>query len=332
MVSRDLFLPVSAQPSIEDQVEYGVRAEDLGYDRVWVAETWGRDAVTVLATIGARTSDIGVGTSISSVFSRSPALLGQTAATMQEVTGGRFRLGVGQSAPPFNEMWHGVAHDRPFRRMREAIEVIRAVLSGDVLEYDGELFDLSGFRLRFDPPSPPPPVDAAAMGPKAMELAGRFADGVHTTMVSPSGFAESLEHFERGLKLGDRSRETVRVMVGCPACALEDGEAARDRVRHHLAFYVGSMARAYHDHLARQGYEEAADDIVALWMGGDQEAAEAVITDAMLDELAIAGTPETARRRLRAWESVEGVDAVVPVLPVHTSVEENQATMEALAP
>lgn len=170
------------------------------------------------------------------------------------------------------------------------------------------------------------------MGPKAMELAGRFADGVHTTMVTPDGLFESLDHLERGIELGDRDPDDVRVMVGFPACALEDGETARERVRHHLAFYVGSMARAYHDHLARQGYENEADDIVRLWMTGEQDQAEAVISDTMLDELAVTGTPSHAQERLEEWEAIDAVDAVVPVLPVHTPVDENVATIEALAP
>lgn len=331
-MSRELFLPISAQPDIHDQVRYAVRAEESGYDRVWLAETWGRDAVTTLATIAARTDNIGIGTSISSVYSRSPALLGQTAATLDEVSGGRFRLGLGQSAPPVNELWHGVNHERPFRRLRETIEIIRRVLSGDVVDYDGHVFDLSGFRLRFDHPSPPPRIDAAAMGPKALELAGRFADGVHTTMVTPDGLAETTEHIERGIELGNRESDDVRMTVGVPACALEDAETARDAVRHHIAFYVGSMGRAYRDQLARQGYERVADDIVRLWTTGEQDQAEAVISDALLDELAVAGRPQDARDRLAEWADIEAVDAVVPVLPVHTVVEENRSTIEALAP
>lgn len=331
-MDQDLFLPISAQPNVDVQVEYAQLADELGYDRVWLAETWGRDAISILATVAGKTDDIGIGTSISSVYSRSPALLGQTAATLEEVSDGRFRLGLGQSAPPFNEMWHGVAHERPLRRLREAIEIVKQVCSGEVVDYDGSIFDLSGFRLRFDPPSPPPAVDAAAMGPKAMELAGRFADGVHTTMVNRDGLEASLDHFERGIELGDRARDDLRVMVGVPCCVLEDGEQARDRVRHHLAFYVGGMARAYHDHLARQGYEDEADDIVRLWMQGQKDEAEAVISDQLLDELAVGGTEPEAKDMLEEWESLESVDSVVPVLPVHTPVQENLATIRAVAP
>lgn len=331
-MDRDLFLPISAQPSVEDQIRYAERADELGYDRVWLAETWGRDAISTLATIAARTDDIGIGTSIASVYSRSPALLGQTAATLDEVSDGRFRLGLGQSAPPFNEMWHGIDHEQPFRRLREAIEIVKQVLSGAVVDYDGSIFDLSGFRLRFDPPSPPPRVDAAALGPKAMELAGRFADGVHTTMVTRDGLGESLNHFERGIELGGRTREDLRVTVGVPCCVLDDGERARDRVRHHLAFYVGAMARAYHDHLARQGYGDVADDVVRLWMQGQKDEAEAAIPDQLVDELAIGGTQPEARTALDEWDSLDTVDSVVPVLPVHTPLEENIATIEALAP
>lgn len=111
--ARDVVLPVASQPSIDHLFEYAAAADDGGYDRVWTPETSGRDAVTTLGIIADRTDDIGIGTGIASIFSRSPALLGQTAATLQEASGGQFRLGLGQSAPTFNEMWH-VVQSSPF--------------------------------------------------------------------------------------------------------------------------------------------------------------------------------------------------------------------------
>lgn len=170
MTRIDVSLPVASQPSVETLSEQAIRAESLGYDRVWVPETWGRDVVTVLASLAARTDDIGIGASVMPVYSRSPALIGQTAATLQEVSGGRFRLGLGPSGPVVIENWHGVSFDRPLRRTRETIEIVTRVLSGESVAYDGEFFELSGFRLRCEPPEPRPPVDAAGMGPKAMEL------------------------------------------------------------------------------------------------------------------------------------------------------------------
>lgn len=331
-MERTLVLPISTQPSVNTQLEYAERADELGYDRVWLAETWGRDAVSLLASIASRTDDVGIGTSISSVYSRSPALLGQTAATLAELSDGRFRMGLGPSGRLLNEMWHGIAHDRPLRRLRESIEIVRQVLSGEVVDYDGDIFQLSGFRLRFDPPTPPPRVDAAALGPKAMELAGRFADGVHTWMTTRDQVSDRLTHFDRGCELADRPREDRSVMVGVPACALSDGGRARDRVRHTLAFYVGAMGEAYRDQLARQGYDEEAAEIARLWMEGRKDEAEATMSDRMVSELGIAGTPSAARAALAEWESLESIDSVALLLPMHTPIEETMATIEALAP
>lgn len=329
---RDLFLPIPAQPSIEYLLEYVNAAEKGGYDRVWLAETWGRDAVTTLATIAARTDDIGLGTSISSVYSRSPALLGQTAATLHEVSRGRFRLGLGQSTPQLVEGWHGVPHSEPLRRLRESVEIVRQVLSGDIVAYDGTIFEVDGFRLRFEPPSPPPAIDVAAMGPKSMELAGRFADGCHTTMVTPDGLADSLDNLETGAHLGGRNPEDVRVIVEVPCCALDEGERARELLRHHIAFYLGAMGVVYHDHLARQGYEAEAEEIARLWADGQQDAAMAAISDDLLDSLGIAGTPEEACQQLQRWEALESVDVVAVLFPVRATREEILATTETLAP
>ncbi|MFB6142045.1 MAG: TIGR04024 family LLM class F420-dependent oxidoreductase [Halorientalis sp.] len=332
MPSRDVFLPVAAQPSVETLVDQAQRGEDLGYDRAWLPETWGRDAVTTLATIAERTDGIGIGTSIVPIYSRSPALLGQTAATLQEVADGRFRLGLGPSGPVVIENWHGMDFERPLRRTRETVEITKQVLSGERVEYDGDFFDLSGFRLRCDPPDPVPPVDAAGMGPKAVELAGRFADGWHALMFTREGLAERMADFERGGDLGDRDRADQRVTVSLTCCALEDRDRARDLVRQHICFYVGGMGTYYRDSLARQGHEETAHAIHDAWAEGDREAAMAALDADLLDELAVAGTPEEAHERLAAFEGIEGVDAVSVSFPRGAEPEEVLATMEALAP
>lgn len=329
---RDLVLPVASQPSIDHLFEYAVAAERGGYDRVWTPETWGRDAVTTLAVIADRTEDIGIGTSISSVFSRSPALLGQTAATLHEVSGGQFRLGLGPSTPQLVEGWHGVAHEDPFRRLRETIESVREVLTGEVVDYDGDVFQLSGFRLRFDPPSPPPGIDVSAMGPKSMELAGRFADGCVTLMATPEGVADSREALRRGAELGERNPDDLRLTLDLPCCVLEDGHRAREILRHHLAFYVGGMGEVYHDHLARQGYQSEAEEIQRLWADREHEAAMAVISDDLLEKLGVAGSPAEARAQLERWESLDGLDVVTVMFPVRAGREEILSTVETLAP
>jgi coenzyme F420-dependent oxidoreductase len=330
--TRDVFLPVAAQPSVDTLVEFAREAEDLGYERAWLPETWGRDAVTTLTTIAERTEDIGIGTSIANVYSRSPALIGQTAATLQEVSDGRLRVGLGPSGPAVVEGWHGVEYGNPLRRTRETIDIVRLVLSGDPVEYDGDVFQLSGLRLRCDPPDTVPDLDAAGMGPKSVELAGRFADGWHALMLTREGLRDRLDDLRRGAELGDRDPEELRVTLSLPCIALDDRERARRLARNHLAFYVGAMGTFYREALERQGYEDEAVEIASEWANGNQDAALAAISDELLDDLGIAGTPDECRERYAEWEAIDGVDAVSVSFPRGAEPDEVSATMRALAP
>lgn len=332
MSARDLFLPVAAQPSVDALVEMAQRGEALGYDRIWLPETWGRDAVTVLTSIAHGTDDIGIGTSILPVYSRSPALIGQSAATLQEVSDGRFRLGLGPSGPIVIENWHGINYGNPLRRTRETVEIVKQVLSGEPVDYDGDYFDLSGFRLRSDPPDPVPPVDAAGMGPKAVELAGRFADGWHALMLTRDGIRERLDDLRRGAELADRDPDDIRVTLSLTCAALDDRERARASVRQHVAFYVGGMGTFYRDSLARVGHEETAHEVYDAWQAGERERAMGAIDDALLDALAVAGTPDEARDRLEAFVTLDGVDAASVSFPRDASQREIRKTAEALAP
>ncbi|PGF17700.1 TIGR04024 family LLM class F420-dependent oxidoreductase [Natrinema sp. CBA1119] len=332
MTDRDVFLPVGAQPTLNDLVEQAVHAEELGYDRVWFPETWGRDAVTAMAITAERTDSIGIGTSIANIYSRSPALLGQTAATLQEVSGGRFRLGVGPSGPIVIENWHGEEFGNPLRRTRETIEIARQVVSGEVVSYDGEYFSLDGFRLRCDAPDPEPPIDAAGLGPKAVELAGRFADGWHSVNYTRDGLAERLEDLRRGAELGDKTLDDVRVTLSVGCCALEDGERARDLVAQHIAFYIGGMGTFYRDNLARQGYEDVAHEIYETWQEGEKGQATAIVKEQLRDQMGAAGTPEEARDQFEQFLDMDGVDAINVSFPRGAGPEEVRETMTTLAP
>lgn len=332
MTTRDIYLPVAAQPSVSTLVGLSQLAEVEGYERVWLPETWGRDAVTTLTSIAHGTNEVGIGTSLLNVYSRSPALIGQTAATLQEASDGRLRVGVGPSGPQVIEGWHGEAFERPLRRTRETIDIVKRVLSGEHVEYDGDLFELSGFRLRSDPPDPTPPIDAGGLGPKAVELAGRFADGWHALLFTHEGMKDRLADFDRGADLGDRDRASQRVTFSVPCCVLDDRERARDLTRQHVAFYVGGMGTYYRDALARQGYGDVATEVFEQWNGGDRETAIAAIGDDLLDAIAVAGTPEECRDRLARFEGIDGVDAVNVSFPRGAERADIEATIDALAP
>ncbi|MFC4449949.1 TIGR04024 family LLM class F420-dependent oxidoreductase [Halorussus aquaticus] len=332
MTDRTVHLPVAAQPSIDDIVSLTQRAEDRGYRRAWLPETWGRDAATVLSAMAERTDDIGIGPSILNVYSRSPALVGQTAATLQELSDGRMRLGIGPSGPAVIEGWHGQSFERPLRRTREYIDIVRQVLSGETVDYAGEEFTVGGFRLRCDPPETPVSIDAAGMGPKSVELAGRFADGWHALMLTPDGIRDRLEDLRRGAELGDRDPDDVRATLSMTCAVSEDGERARELARQHLAFYVGAMGTFYRETLSRQGYEETAEAVATAWGNGDQAAASAAIDDDLLSDLGAVGTPEEARAQLRKFEDIDGLDRVAVSFPRGAEQEELEATIDALAP
>lgn len=332
MTALDLHLPVAEQPSIDHYVDYAVHGERHGYDVVWVPETWGRNVVPILTEMADATQDIGLGPSILNVFSRSPALIGQTAATLQEVTDGRARLGVGSSGPIVIEGWHGADFERALKRVRESVEIVKAVQTGDPVEYDGDVFSLAGFRLRSDPPETPAPVDAAGMGPKSVELAGRFGDGWHGIVLSPDGIEDRIEDFERGSELGDRDRSSQRTMVSVETIVAEDAEYARDVAKQHLAFYVAAMGDYYRKALARQGYEDEANEMAIKWGNGDREGAKDAVTDEILSEFAIVGTPEEARSQLDRFTDIDGLDAVALGFPRAGTKEDIERSIEALAP
>ncbi|OAQ54781.1 hypothetical protein HTG_04235 [Natrinema mahii] len=331
MTDRDVHLPVAAQPTIDSIVDYARTAEDGGYDCAWLPETWGRDGVTVLSAMAERTEEIDIGSSILNTYSRSPALLGQTAATLQELSEGRFRLGLGPSGPVVIENWHGVEFGNPLKRTRETVEIVREVLSGETVDYDGDEFDLSGFRLRCDPPETKPPIEVTGMGPKAVELAGRFADGWHGIMLTPDGMDERIADIERGADLGDRDPDDVQVTAGVTACALEDPDEARALARQHIGFYVGGMGTFYRDALERQGYDEATE-IYDSWQDGDREHALELVDENILDDLCAAGSPETAREQLERYEDVDGLDAIAVSFPRGADEDQIRETMQAVAP
>ncbi|WP_226007521.1 TIGR04024 family LLM class F420-dependent oxidoreductase [Natrinema salinisoli] len=331
MTDRDVHLPVAAQPTIDSIVDYAQTAEDGGYDCAWLPETWGRDGVTVLTAMAERTETIDVGSSILNTYSRTPAVLGQTAATLQELSDGRFRLGLGPSGPVVIENWHGVEYGNPLKRTRETVEIVRQVLSGETVDYDGDDFELSGFRLRCDPPETPPPIEVTGMGPKAVELAGRFADGWHGIMLTPDGMDERIEDIERGAELGDRDPDKIQVTTGVTCCVLDDPEEARRLTRQHIGFYIGGMGTFYRDALERQGYDEATE-IYDSWQDGDREHALELVEENILDDLCAVGDAETAREQLERYEAVEDLDAIAVSFPRGASEEQVRQTMDAVAP
>jgi coenzyme F420-dependent oxidoreductase len=328
----DLLLSVGDHPSLDSVAEQTIHAEEMGFARVSLGETTGWNAVTTLTCIGERTESIGLSNDVFSPYSRSPALLGQTAAGVQEVTGGRYRLGLGPSSPALVEGWHGDRFERPLRRVRETIEIVRAVLSGERVSYDGEVFDLDGLALGCPTPESETPIDLSVLGPKATELAGRFADGWVPQLFTPKGLSDRLADLDRGADLGGRESDELRVSPILRCCAMDDGAAAREHARESIAFLIGAYGPYYRQSIAAQGHEDVARAIREAWEAGERDRMAAELPDDLLEDLVAAGTPEEVRATIERFADIGGVDAVRVGFLTRGSIDEQYRTMEAIAP
>src|SRR5690606_26021644 len=224
-------------------------ADRLGYAVVWAAEAYGSDSPTVLSWIAAQTTRIDVGSDVMQIPARTPACTAMTAATLDGLSGGRFRLGLGVSGPQVSEGWHGVRFDRPLQRTREYVEIVRSALARDRLSYQGEHFTLplpdgpgKALRLTVHPVREHVPLYLAAIGPRNLELAGEIADGWLAVFFAPEHAAESLDRLRAGReRAGAAGLEGFDVVPTVPVVIGEDLEECAAPVRAYTALYLGGM-------------------------------------------------------------------------------------------
>lgn len=328
MESYDLALPLPATGDVttSEQCRLATAAEDAGYDLVMAPETWGREAFARLGYIAAHTDRIQLGSGIVPVHSRSPTLLAQAAATLDELTEGRAVLGLGLSGPAVIENWHGVDFQPALRRQRETIEIVRRVLAGEKIDYDGRVFDLQHFRLRFDPVRSDVPIYVAAQGETNAELVGGFGDGWMPNRIPVSSLPELRECVDRGAEKRDRDPNAVATIPWVTTCILEDGEQARARCREMIAFYVGAMGDFHYDAVAEHGFRDTADRIQDRWEAGETDEARAAVSDELLDEIAIAGHPDDVDHLFERYDDIAAMLALLP--PTTADVEEIRETID----
>lgn len=319
-----VLLPESTGTS---DAEFASTAEGLGYESIWVGENWGRNAFLRLATVVRETEDIGIGTAITNVYSRTPATVAMTGVNLDERSEGRFRLGVGPSSPALVEDLHGMSFDRPVRRTHETVELVQAFTrTDDRVSYSGELFEVSGFRS-LDRPFP---IYNAAIGAANRRATGRLCDGWLPHLVPFSRLEESFETVATAADGADRDPTEITVAPYLPAAVSEDVARARDAVARHVAFYVGS-SDSFRRAVAA-AFPDEAGTVASLWDNGEREAAIDEVTDAMLADLSVHGTPAEARTRLQAVLDLDVVD--VPLVALPAGVEESlvERTVRELAP
>jgi coenzyme F420-dependent oxidoreductase len=317
--------------SRQELIELGRLAEELGYEVVFVPESWGYDAITTLTELALQTRRIKLGTGILPVWSRTPALLAMTAASLDELSGGRFILGLGISGPVVIQDWHGVLFERPLQRTRETIEVIRLALAGDRVTHSGEIFQVQRFRLGFTPPRPRIPIYIASIGPKNLQLTGEVADGWLPIYCSPEGLASMGGEVAAGAKAGGRDPAAVEIAPYILACLSDDPEMGRRLVRRHLAYYIGGMGTFYFNLMQRSGFGLEAGAIQAAWKRGDRAGAAEEVSDAMLEALSLTGDRAACNAQLNRFRSA---GATLPILmpPRGAASDMVRRTIDLLAP
>jgi F420-dependent oxidoreductase-like protein len=309
-----------------NNLELAKEADRLGYSVAWAAEAYGSDVPTVLAWVAAHTERMDVGSAILQIPARQPTMAAMTAATLDALSGGRFRLGLGVSGPQVSEGWYGVKFDRPLARTREYVEIVRRALRRERVSFEGDHFTLplpdgpgKPLKLIVHPVRESIPIYLASIGPRNLELTGEIADGWLAIFYSPEFGPESLELIRRGREKVGKSLDGFDVVPTVPLVVGEDWRAAADTVRPYAALYIGGMGsrkQNFYNNLAvRMGYEAEAAEIQDLYLGKDYQGAAAKVPLGFLDQTALLGPKERIADGMRALaESGVTTLTVSPVL------------------
>ena len=322
------------------QLRLTQHAEALGYAVVWAAEAYGSDSPTVLSWLAAQTSTIDIGSAVMQIPARTPAMTAMTAASLDVLTGGRFRLGLGVSGPQVSEGWHGVRFDKPLARTREYLAVVNQALGRHTVRYDGAHYRLplpdgpgKPLKLTLAPASAHIRTYLAAVGPKNIELAGELTDGWLAIFFAPELSADSLAQLGRG---GPGPAGPWTGSTSCPPCRWWSGpdpRACADPVRAYAALYVGGMGsreQNFYNALAvRMGFGEAAATVQDLFLSGRQRDARAAVPFEFIDQTSLLGDRARIADRLRVLADA-GV-TTCSVVPYGGSVEEKLDAMTIAA-
>lgn len=289
--------------------ETAVLAEELGYSCITMGEAWGEDAFTSLAQLAAVTSRIRIGTSIVPVFARSPANLAMTALNMDVMSEGRFFLGLGASGKLVIEDFHGEKFRKPVTRMREYIDILRKAMKGERLDHDGEFFQTQRFRIRFPAFRPDLPIYIASLGAPSLRMTGELADGWLPIYLAPTRMDAAVAELKAGAETVGRSLDDIVISPQVSIYVTDDIDAAMERERPHIAFYLGGMGVFYHQYFTRIGFGEDADRVREAYLARERDRAAELVTDEMIHATTIIGNPQQCRDQMTEFFDA-GVDEI----------------------
>ena len=328
--------------SAEEQLKLVREAESLGYDSVWTAEAYGSDAATILGWLAQATERIRLGSAIFQMPGRSAAMTAMTAATLDQLSGGRMLLGIGSSGPQVAEGWHGQRFARQLQRTREYIAVVRKALAREKLEFKGETLELplpdgpgKALKLTIAPVQERIPIYLAAIGPKNTTLAAEIADGWIPTLFSPEHVGEFRPLLEEGFAAAGKGKgfEDFDIAPSVNVFVSDDLASARDAMRHYVALYVGGMGSRkqnfYNALVQRYGFEDAAREVQDLYLEGKKDEAAAALPGELIDHVTLCGPADVVRERIGIYRDA-GVGTLM-IAPMAWTFEDRMAQLRQVA-
>jgi len=287
--------PFATLPAAEF-VAVARETEARGYHAAWTGEASGYDAITLMAMIATHTEQLHVGSAVLPVQTRTPVVLGQSAATLNHLAPDRVVLGIGLSSKVIVGDWHGLSFAPSLQQIREAVQIIRAVASGERVSFEGKFYKVKNFRLTDPPPIKPVRVVLAALGPEMLELAGEIADGVVLNWIPPETVPSSIKHLEAGAKKAGRTLTDFEIASFIRTCVTDDPAAAREALARDITGYT--TVDAYASFFRNAGFAEEVDAVNAAWRAGDRGGAVKQVSPRFLDGLGVVGPEALCRERI----------------------------------
>ena len=271
-------------------------AEARGYHTAWLGEVSGYDAIVMSTVVATHTERLVVANGVLPVQTRTPVILGMAAASLNHLAPGRFALGLGLSSKTIVEQWHGLSFSPALGQIREAVEIVRQVASGERVNHEGKFYRVKNFRLTSPPPAAPVRVYLAALGPEMLELAGEIADGVLLNWIPPEAVPASITHLETGARRAGRTLDGFEIASFVRTCVTDDATAARETLARDITGYA--TVDVYASFFRTAGYPDEVAAVGAAWASGDRAGAVKRVSPRMLDGLGVVGDEAFCRARI----------------------------------
>jgi len=301
--------------SLAEFVGVAREAEARGYHTAWLGEVSGYDAIVMSTVVATHTERLHVANGVLPVQTRTPVILGMATASLNHLAPGRFALGIGLSSKTIVEQWHGLTFTPSVAQIREVVEIVRKVASGERVAHEGKHYRVKGFRLTSPPPKAPVRVYLAALGPEMLELAGEIADGVLLNWIPPEAVPASIAHLKTGAQKAGRTLEDFEIASFVRTCVTDDPAAARETLARDITGYA--TVDVYASFFKTAGYADEVAQVGAAWGAGDRSGAVKKISARMLDGLGVVGDEAFCRTRIAEFaRSGLTQPVIVPFAPL----------------